>query len=124
MTIFFEDETYAIRGAIFEVYREMGCGFLEAIYQECLAREFNSKKIPFVVEQEIQIKYKNKTLLQVYKPDFICYGKILIELKAVSKIRSIHTAQIINYMKATGLKLGLLVNFSAYPKVEIIRLVL
>ena len=124
MTIFFEDETYAIRGAIFEVYREMGCGFLEAIYQECLAREFNSKKIPFVAEQEIQIKYKNKTLLQVYKPDFICYGKILIELKAVSKIRSIHTAQIINYMKATGLKLGLLVNFSAYPKVEIIRLVL
>jgi len=124
VTIFFEDETYAIRGAIFEVYREMGCGFLEAIYQECLAREFNSKKIPFVAEQEIQIKYKNKTLLQVYKPDFICYGKILIELKAVSKIRSIHTAQIINYMKATGLKLGLLVNFSAYPKVEIIRLVL
>lgn len=122
--LIFENETYAIRGAIFEVYKEMGCGFLEAVYQECLEKELNKQKIEFVAQQEIQLMYKNEHLRQTYKPDFICYGKIILELKAVKKVAPEHKAQVINYLKATGMKLGLVVNFGAYPKAEIVRLVL
>jgi len=124
MAHIFKDETYAIRGAIFEVYREMGSGFLEAVYQECLEKEFSRRNIEFVAEQEIHLMYKKELLLQAYKPDLICYGKIVIELKAVKNLTEVHIAQVINYLNASGLKLGLLVNFSAYPKVEIIRLAL
>ena len=78
MVHIFEDETYAIRGAIFEVYRERGRGFLEAVYHECLEKEFHNQNIEFVTEQEIQLRYKNKLLLQTFKPDFIRYGKLLL----------------------------------------------
>ena len=120
--ILFKDECYAIQGAIFEVYREMGCGFLEAVYQECLEKEFRSRELPFEAQKELLLSYKSQPLSQTYKPDFICYGNIIVELKSVKEIASEHKAQLLNYLKATGLELGLLVNFGAYPKVEIVRI--
>ena len=122
--ILFKEESYAIQGAVFEVYREMGCGFLEAVYQECLEREFKRAGIPFVAQQELRLYYKGDTLSQIYKPDFICFQKIIVELKAAKEIASEHKAQTFNYLKATGLRLGLLVNFGHYPKVQINRIIL
>ena len=118
-----EDETFRIRGAIFEVYREMGCGFLEAVYQECLEKEMHQKQIPFVALRELMLQYKGEPLEQKYKPDFICFERIIVELKAVKELTAEHRAQIHNYLKATGLEVGLLVNFGHYPKVEIERIV-
>lgn len=123
-TLIYEQETFAIRGAMFEVYREMGCGFLEPVYQECLDMEFKPQSIPFVPQQELKLIYKGEPPKQVYKPDFICFDKIVIELKAVKAIAPEHKAQIFNYLKATGFKLGLLVNFGCYPKAEIERIAL
>jgi GxxExxY protein len=123
-TILFKEESYAIQGAIFEVYREMGCGFLESVYQECLEIELHSRGIPFVAQQELLLHYKSKPLRTTFIPDFVCYGQIVVELKAVKDISPEHKAQVINYLKATGMKLGLLVNFGAYPKATIIRLAL
>jgi GxxExxY protein len=120
--LLFKDECYAIQGAIFEVYREMGCGFLESVYQECLEKEFRSRELPFEAQKELLLTYKSQPLSLTYKPDFICYGKIIVELKAVKEIAPEHKAQLLNYLKATGLEPGLLVNFGAYPKVEIVRI--
>lgn len=120
--ILYKDECYAIQGAIFEVYKEMGYGFLEAVYQECLKKEFLRQEIPFKAQVELQLTYKGQLLEQSFKPDFICYRKIIIELKSVKEIASEHKAQILNYIKATGLELGLLVNFGSYPKAQIIRM--
>jgi GxxExxY protein len=122
--IIYKEESYAIQGAIFEVYREMGCGFLEAVYQECLEKELHARKVPFVAQVELNLSYKGEVLQQKYKPDIICFDKIIIELKAVKQIAPEHEAQVINYLKATNMKLGLLVNFGNYPKVNIIRLAL
>ncbi len=122
--ILFKEECYEIQGAIFDVYREMGCGFLESVYQECLEKELRRRRIPFVAQQELQLTYKGEPLQQTYRPDLICYGKIIVELKAVKDIAPEHKAQVINYLKATGLKLGLLVNFGTYPKASITRLAL
>jgi len=122
--IIYKDECYAIQGAIFDVYREMGCGFLEAVYQECLEKEFLNRGIPFSSQQELNLIYKNEKLSQTYKPDFICFERIIIELKAVKEIAPEHKAQVINYLNATEMKLGLLVNFGAYPKATVVRLAL
>ena len=122
--IMFKDESYAIQGAVFEVYREMGAGFLEAVYQECLEKELRLRNIPFTSQAEIKLSYKGEPLVQTYKPDLICYGKIIVELKAVKEIASEHKAQVLNYLKATGIKLGLLVNFGSYPQTTVTRLVL
>ena len=119
--IIYKEECYQIQGAIFEVYREMGSGFLEAVYQECLEKELRLKSIPFFAQKELPLNYKGEKLSQTYQPDLICYGKIIVELKAVKEIGPEHKAQVINYLKASGLKLGLLVNFGAYPKATIIR---
>jgi len=119
-----ESESYAIRGAVFEVYREMGCGFLEGVYQECMEKELSKLDIPFEAQQELKLTYKGEPLKLVYKPDLICYDEIIVELKAVKSITPEHRAQLLNYMKATGMKVGLLVNFGAYPKATIERLVL
>ena len=120
--LLFKDECYAIQGAIFDVYREMGCGFLEAVYQECLEKEFRLRQLPFEAQKELVLSYKGEQLAQTYKPDFICYDKIIVELKAVKEIAAEHKAQLLNYLKATGLELGMMVNFGAYPKVEIVRI--
>lgn len=122
--ILFKEECYQIQGAVFDVYREMGCGFLEAVYQECLERELMARGIPFVTQPELTLNYKGESLKQTYKPDFICFGKIILELKAVKEIAPEHKAQVINYLKATGIKLGLLVNFGTYPKASITRMAL
>ena len=120
--ILYRDETFQIQGAIFEVYKEMGCGFLEAVYQECLEIEFTKRQIPFVSQRGLKIFYKEEPLSLKYVPDLICYDKIIVELKAVRDIVPEHKAQILNYLKATSMNLGLLVNFGAYPKVQIIRM--
>ena len=122
--ILFKEECYEIQGAIFEVYREMGCGFLESVYQECLEKELSKRGIPFVAQQELQLTYKSEPLQKTYRPDLVCYGQIIVELKAVKDISPEHKAQVINYLKATGIKLGLLVNFGTYPKASITRLAL
>lgn len=119
----FKDESYAIRGAIFEVYREMGSGFLEAVYQECLERELHKQNIPFVSQPELQLFYKGEKLNQAYKPDLICCGQIVVELKAVKEICNEHRAQLHNYLQATKLRLGFLVNFGHYPKATIERII-
>lgn len=122
--LLFRDECYLIQGAVFEVYREMGCGFLEAVYQECLEKELNLKGIPFVAQQELGLYYKGESLKQTYKPDLICYGKIIVELKAVRELAGEHRSQVLNYLKSTGMRLGLLVNFGCHPKVAIERIIL
>jgi GxxExxY protein len=122
--ILFKDESYEIQGAIFEVYREMGCGFLEAVYQECLEKEFSQRGISFTAQPDLHLTYKGDPLKQTYKPDFICYEKIIVEIKAVRDIAPEHKAQVINYLKATNIKLGLLVNFGTYPKASIVRIAL
>ncbi|BCB28556.1 GTP-binding protein [Sulfurimicrobium lacus] len=119
----YEEESFRIRGAIFEVYREMGCGFLEAVYQECLEKELGKQDIPFAAHRELALHYKGDRLEQTYKPDFICFERIIVELKAAKELAGEHRAQVHNYLKATGLELGLLVNFGHYPKVEIERIV-
>lgn len=110
-----QNETYAIRGCLNEVYKELGTGFLEKVYQEALEIEFQNAGIPYKREVEIAISYKNNKLHQKYIADFICYDKIIVELKAVSEIDDIHFAQVINYLKATNLDVALLVNFGEKP---------
>lgn len=120
----YEELTYEIQGACFEVYRTMGCGFLEAVYQECLEIEFTECGIPFESQKELDLEYKGKRLKQRYMPDFVCHGKIIIEIKAVDKIASEHKAQLLNYLNATGMRLGLLVNFGHHPKIEWKRMII
>ena len=122
--LLFKDEVYVVQGAIFEVYREMGCGFLEAVYQECLEKELHLRNIPFVSQKELNLAYKGQTLEQRYRPDLICFDKIIVELKAVSELANEHKAQLFNYLKASNLRLGLLVNFGHYPKAQIERIIL
>lgn len=109
--LFYRDESYKIRGALFAVHNELGCGFLERVYQDALEVEFRLRNIPFEREKAIQIVYKGEPLGEPYRADFVCYGKVIIELKSVSEILDVHRAQIINYLKATKMKLGFLVNF-------------
>ena len=120
----YRDEAYRIQGAVFEVYRVMGCGFLEPVYQECLEREFAMRAIPFVSQQELKLVYKGETLRQTYRPDFICYDAVIVEIKALSATTGEHTAQVMNYLRASGMRLGLLVNFGCYPKATVQRIVL
>lgn len=109
----FKDECYKIIGCCMEVHSELGCGFLEAVYQEALEFEFNRKKIPYTRETQIEIYYKGKVLNKKYIADFICHDKIILELKAVKFIEDIHIAQLMNYLNASGKKVGYLINFGA-----------
>lgn len=109
--IIYKNESYDIIGACMEVHKNLGCGFLEAVYQEALAIEFNRRKIPFEQEKHLKITYKGTILQKEYIADFICYDQIIIEVKALSKLLPEHLAQTMNYLKITDFKLGLLVNF-------------
>ena len=111
MALLYENETYKIIGAAMEVHKELGSGFLEAVYQEALAIEFKKRRIPFIKETKLRISYKGQNLRKYYEADFICYEKIIVETKAIKKITGIDDSQVINYLKATGFKLGLLLNF-------------
>jgi len=103
--------TYKIIGCAMNVHKELGCGFLEAVYHEALEHEFKIAKIPYVREQKINITYKGKILETNYRVDFICFNSIVVELKALKTLSGIDKAQIINYLKATKLEKGLLINF-------------
>jgi GxxExxY protein len=116
--IIYKEESYKIVGACFEVYKNKGCGFTEPIYHECLKLEFAIQGIPFESEPEINLDYKGTVLEKYFKPDFICYDKIVVELKALSGLTDEHRAQTINYLNATGFDLALLVNFGHFPKIE------
>ena len=111
MNIKHKEKSYNIIGACMAVHRELGCGFLEAVYQEALALELKERGIPYIQEEKLEIYYKEHTLQQYYVADFICYDNIVLELKALSGLESSHYAQVLNYLKATDLSLGLLVNF-------------
>ena len=123
-TLVHQEETYKILGACFEVYREKGCGFLEGVFQESLQIEFELQGIPARAQVPLRLEYKGRPLTHTYVADFICHDKVLVELKAVSMLIDEHRAQIQNYLHATKLRVGLLVNFGHFPKVEFERFVL
>lgn len=109
--IIYPSESYKIIGCMMKVHRELGCGFLEKVYQEALEREFIAEEIPFQREVNLKIYYRGVPLQQEFIADFVCYGKIIVELKAICKISDVEKAQVINYLKATGYELGILANF-------------
>lgn len=121
--IIYREESYKIMGACFEVYKEKGCGFTEPVYQECLEIEFGRQGIPFVAQPKLELEYKGTKLEQFFIPDFVCFGSIIVELKALSKLIDEHRAQVLNYLHAMNFRLGLLINFGHYPKVEYERIV-
>ncbi|MEI6779728.1 MAG: GxxExxY protein [Verrucomicrobiota bacterium] len=121
--IIYKENSYRIMGACFEVYKEKGCGFLEPVYQECLEMEFSLQGILFQPQVGLALAYKGRPLKQRFVPDFICFGNIILEIKAVSQLNDEHRAQVHNCLRATGYKLGLLVNFGHYPGVEHERIV-
>ena len=108
-----DPRTYAIIGACMEVHKELGHRFLEAVYQEALQYEFTQRSLPFAREVPLPIRYKETVLQCVYKADFICYESVIVELKALSQLTTVEYDQIINYLKATGMQWGLLINFGA-----------
>ena len=113
-----KEQSYAINGAAMNVYNALGHGFLEAVYQEALELEFIKRGIPYEREKELKIFYEGKELRQTYKADFVCYGDIIVELKAEAHLDDSHRSQVFNYLKATGFKLGLLYNFGHYNGLE------
>ena len=112
------DECFAIVGAAMEVHSELGPGFLEAIYQEALEIELGNRRIPFEAQKTLTVAYKGRPLKKEYCADIICYKQIIVELKAMDKLTSKEESQILNYLKATGLKVGLLINFGSHGKLE------
>lgn len=122
--IIYKEESYKIVGAAFKVYNGLGPGFLEAVYQEALEIEFQRQGIPYEREKDIKIFYDGVELKQSYRADFVCYNKIIVELKAVSSLDDAHHAQVYNYLHATGFKLGILLNFGYSEGLEKDRIVL
>jgi len=122
--IIYKEESYKLVGACMEVYNEKGFGFHEAVYQECLELELGFQSIPFNPQEELRLEYKGHPLEQTYIPDLICFGKIVVELKAVSALTDEHRGQVLNYLRATGMKLGILINFGNPKKLEWERIVL
>jgi GxxExxY protein len=118
MELIYKEECYAIVGACFEVYNELGNGFDESIYHEVLEIELRSKSIPFVSELTIRVRYKGAFLEKFFKAGVVCYEKVIIELKAVKALNDHHRQQVINYLKATGSRLGLLINFGSPEGLE------
>jgi len=106
-----DPRTYAIIGAAMEVHRVLGCGFLEPVYQKALAVEFTNRKITYRREKSFPVFYKDVELDVPYRPDFICFDNVVVELKALARISGIEESQVINYLKVTGHEIGLLLNF-------------
>ncbi len=121
--IIYREESYKIIGVCFEVYKEKGSGFTEPVYQECLGIEFQKQGIPFVSQPNIELEYKGTRLQQYFRPDFVCFGAVILEIKSTSKLIDENRAQVLNYLNAMKFRLGLLVNFGHYPKVEYERIV-
>ena len=122
--IIYKEESYKIVGAAFKVYNTLGHGFLEAVYQEALEIEFQKQGIPYEREKELNIVYDGVELKQTYKADFVCFEKIIVELKAVSALDDAHRSQVYNYLHATGHQLGLLLNFGYPDELEHERIVI
>lgn len=120
--IIYKEESYRIIGACFAVYNDKGCGFLEPVYQECSGIEFEYQRIPAIAKPSLVLSYRGRILKQTYQPDYVCFEKIIVELKALSALTDEHRAQLLNYLHATGFELGLLVNFGHYPKLEYERI--
>jgi GxxExxY protein len=106
-----DPRTYAIIGAAIEVHKQLGCGFLEVVYQEAMELELTARGIPFQPQMEIPIRYKGQLLKTFYKADFVCFDVVVVEIKALTQLGSIEEAQVINYLKGTGFEIGLLLNF-------------
>lgn len=123
MELIYKDEVYAIIGAAMDVYNNLGPGFLEAVYQEAMEIETLARKIPALPEQKLYIQYKGLTLKKFYGADLICYEKIIVEIKAMEKLTSREESQILNYLKATGFPVGVLINFGAHNDLEWKRMV-
>ena len=119
-----KEEVFKIVGTAIEVHRELGSGFLEAVYQEAMAIELASCSIPFESQKALQITYKGQKLKKEYVPDFVCYQQIIVELKALAKLSGIEEAQALNYLKVTKFRVALLLNFGSHGKLEWKRLVL
>jgi GxxExxY protein len=117
-----DPQTYAVIGACMEVHKELGHGFLEAVYQAALEREFIARGIPFCREVKLQVYYKGEALECYYEADFICFGEVVVELKALANLGGNEYAQVINYLKATGLNRGMLINFGA-PQLQYKRFI-
>ncbi len=122
--LFLEQETYAVAGAAIELHRTLGPGFLENVYQEAMQLELTARSIPFEAEVPLSINYKGQSLTQKYYADLICFGQIIVELKALNQLSGTEDAQLLNYRKATGLRVGLLFNFGSHGKLERKRLVI
>ena len=120
--LIYKEESYAIIGACMAVYKSKGCGFLEPVYHECLAIEFEIRGIPFASKPLQTLQYRGRTLVQTFAPDFVCYHKIILEIKAASALVDEHRAPVLNYLSATGCELALLVSFGHYPRLEYERL--
>jgi len=122
--LLYEAESYAIRGCAMRVHSEMGSKFLEAVYQECMAIELADSGIPFDEQKELELRYKGRKLKKKYIADFVCNGQIIVELKCIEKIGKVEIAQAMNYLKATGFRLALIINFSTKGEMQFERVVL
>ncbi len=118
-----KEEVYSIVGAAMEVHTTLGSGFLEPVYQEALEIESTSRGLPFVSQKVLQICYKEHVLRKEYIPDLIYFDQIIVELKALDRLSGKEESQLLNYLKATGMKVGVLINFGSHPKLEWKRLV-
>jgi GxxExxY protein len=118
-----KDEVFAIVGAAIEVHRELGPGFLEAVYQEALEIELRVREIPFQRQRMLAIAYKGLQLKKEYAVDIVCYDQIIVELKALAHLSTREEAQLLNYLRATGMRVGLLINFGSHGRLEWKRLV-
>ncbi|NMB67568.1 MAG: GxxExxY protein [Chloroflexi bacterium] len=116
-----KDLTHAIIGAAIEVHRILGPGLLESVYENCLAREFNLRNIPFEIEKPLPVEYKGTSVDCGYRLDFLVDNKVVIELKAVDKIDPVHEAQLMTYLRLTGCKIGLIINFNVPILIKGIR---
>lgn len=122
--VLYKQEVFQIIGGCFAVYNDKGHGFVEAVYQECVEIELEHLRVPFDAQRELALSYRGRTLRRTYIPDFLCFEKIIVELKAVKELCDEHRAQVLNYLKATGLQLGLLVNFGNQRGLQWERIIL
>jgi GxxExxY protein len=121
--LLFKDEVFAIVGAAMEVHSTLGYGFLEAVYQEAMEIELTRRQVPFASQSSVQIEYKGQQLQKAYVADLVCFGQIIVELKAIEKLTGREEAQLLNYLRATGMHVGILINFGSTGKLEWKRMV-
>ena len=124
MSLLFEQESNLVLGACFEVFKDKGAGYLESVYHECLKIEFGLRGIPFLSKEKLPLSYKGAKLDSTFEPDFMCFSKIILEIKAISKLEDIHRAKVLHYLHSSGCRVGYLINFHSHPKLQFERYVL